>query len=114
MDQDVVVKSGCIPRGNATRQRNAQTADMLFWIHAMAENGRALHYVPSLTASFGSIMASGLRRLAGANAGPINLFPRVEFWAYSSVMPTTNPSKGPSSRLQGAVIRFTQAAGVFA
>ena len=72
---------------------NAQTANMLvLWIHAMArEWAKALHYVPFLTAFvLGVIMASWLRRLAGANAGPINLFPAVEFWAYSSVMPTTN------------------------
>ncbi|MFL6816166.1 MAG: YoaK family protein [Bradyrhizobium sp.] len=108
---------------------NAQTANMLFlWIHAMAgEWVKALHYVPSLAAfAFGVVMASWLRRVAGANAGPISLlieiaflilvavlhnrlpdvagtlgisfvaamqaasFPRVESWAYSSVMATTN------------------------
>jgi uncharacterized membrane protein YoaK (UPF0700 family) len=108
---------------------NAQTANMLFlWIHAMAgEWAKALHYVPSLSAFvLGVIMACWLRRLAGANAGPISLlieisflilvailhnrlpgvagtlgisfvaamqaasFPRVESWAYSSVMATTN------------------------
>jgi len=108
---------------------NAQTANMLFlWIHAMAgEWVKALHYVPSLAAfALGVVMASLLRRVAGANAGPISLlieiaflilvavlhnrlpdvagtlgisfvaamqaasFPRVESWAYSSVMATTN------------------------
>ena len=108
---------------------NAQTANMLFlWIHAMAgEWAQALHFVPSLAAFIlGVIMASWLRRLAGANAGPISLlveiaflilvailhnrvpsvagtlgisfvaamqaasFPRVESWAYSSVMATAN------------------------
>ena len=61
---------------------NAQTANMLFlWIHAMAgEWAQALHYVPSLAAFvLGVIMASWLRRLAGANAGPISLLIEIGF-----------------------------------
>jgi len=91
------------------------------------EWAKALHYVPSLAAFvLGVVMASWLRRLAGAKTGPISLlieiaflilvavlhnrlpdvagtlgisfvaamqaasFPRVESWAYSSVMATTN------------------------
>src|SRR4029077_20708027 len=61
---------------------NAQTANMLFlWINAMAgEWAKALHYVPSLSAFvFGVIMACWLRRLAGANAGPISLLIEIAF-----------------------------------
>ena len=44
------------------------------------EWAKALHYVPSLSAFvLGVIMACWLRRLAGANAGPISLLIEISF-----------------------------------
>jgi uncharacterized membrane protein YoaK (UPF0700 family) len=68
---------------------NAQTANMLFlWIDAMAgEWAKALHYVPSLAAFvLGVVMASWLRRLAGANAGPISLLIEIAFLILVAVL----------------------------
>jgi len=68
---------------------NAQTANMLFlWIHAIAgEWAKALHYVPSLSAFvLGVIMASWLRRLAGANAGPISLLIEIGFLIFVAIL----------------------------
>jgi uncharacterized membrane protein YoaK (UPF0700 family) len=68
---------------------NAQTANMLFlWIHAMAgEWASALHYVPSLAAFvLGVIMASWLRRFAGAQAGPISILIEIAFLVLVAIL----------------------------
>jgi uncharacterized membrane protein YoaK (UPF0700 family) len=83
---------------------------LVLWIHAMAgEWAKALHYVPSLTAFVvGVIMASWLRRLAGANAGPISLL--IEFAFLILVAVLHNRLPGVAGTLGISFVAAMQAA----